>query len=208
MLDAVRCRVHVFPRLSVRQWVLAAPKAAALLPADPSGRCLACVPARGGATPARALHYPGSGPSARVGAIAFIHRFGSTLNAHLHFHCLVIEGVFESAAAAGVIFRAATGLDENAIAEVQLRHRLLRTFVRRVLPRGQRRARHRAVWCGGCFSVDRVYVRFCDRAGITLQVRAFSVSRSMGLVSENVADFGSSKRPQHYILASTTNRRT
>jgi len=56
-------------------------------------------------------HYPGSGPSARVGAIAFIHRFGSTLNAHLHFHRLVIEGVFESAAAAGVIFRAATGLD-------------------------------------------------------------------------------------------------
>ena len=148
MLDAVRCRVHVFPRLPVRQWVLAAPKAAALLPADPSG------------------------PSARVGAIAFIHRLGSTLTAHLNFHCLVIEGVFESAAAGGVIFRVATGLDENAIAEVQLRHRLLRTFVRRGLPRGQRRARHLAVWCGGCFSVDRVYVRFCDGAGITFQVSA------------------------------------
>jgi hypothetical protein len=27
--------------------------------------------------------------------VAFIHRFGSMLNAHRHFHCLVIEGVFE-----------------------------------------------------------------------------------------------------------------
>ena len=31
-------------------------------------------------------HSPGSGPAARLGAVAFIHRFGSALNAHLHFH--------------------------------------------------------------------------------------------------------------------------
>jgi hypothetical protein len=80
-------------------------------------------------------HSPGSGPAARLGAVAFIHRFGSTLNAHLHFHCVVIEGVFESDPAGSVIFRAATGLDANAIAAVQaaVRHRLLRTFVRRGL---------------------------------------------------------------------------
>jgi hypothetical protein len=36
-------------------------------------------------------HSPGSGPAARLGAVAFIHRFGSTLNAHLHFHCVVID---------------------------------------------------------------------------------------------------------------------
>jgi hypothetical protein len=34
---------------------------------------------------------------------------GSTLNRHLHFHCVLIDGVFDSAAAGGVIFRAATG---------------------------------------------------------------------------------------------------
>ena len=83
-------------------------------------------------------HSPGSGPAARLGAVAFIHRFGSTLNAHLHFHCVVIDGVFDSAAAGGVIFTAATGLDANAIAQVQaqVRRRLLRVFVRRgLLPR-------------------------------------------------------------------------
>ena len=30
-----------------------------------------------------------------IGAIAFIHRFGSRLNQHAHFHFLVIDGVFE-----------------------------------------------------------------------------------------------------------------
>ena len=28
---------------------------------------------------------PGAGSMARLGAVAFIHRFGSTLNPHLHF---------------------------------------------------------------------------------------------------------------------------
>ena len=41
--------------------------------------------------PARAQ--PWFGPAARLGAVAFIHRFGSTLNPHLHFHCVVIDGV-------------------------------------------------------------------------------------------------------------------
>ena len=28
------------------------------------------------------------------GAVVFIHRFGGLLNAHLHFHVLMIDGVF------------------------------------------------------------------------------------------------------------------
>ena len=28
-----------------------------------------------------------------IGAIAFIHRFGSDLNAHVHFHVRVVDGV-------------------------------------------------------------------------------------------------------------------
>jgi hypothetical protein len=45
---------------------------------------------------------------------------------------VAIEGVFEPAAAGGAIFRAATGFDEYAIAEVQecVRRSLLRTFMR------------------------------------------------------------------------------
>ena len=46
---------------------------------------------------------PGSGPAARLGAVAFIHRFGSSLNVHLHFHCVVIDGVFDAATTGGII---------------------------------------------------------------------------------------------------------
>ena len=31
-------------------------------------------------------HSPGGSAAARLGAVVFIHRFGSSLNAHLHFH--------------------------------------------------------------------------------------------------------------------------
>jgi hypothetical protein len=30
-----------------------------------------------------------------IGAVAFIHRFGSSLNEHVHFHVCVVDGVFE-----------------------------------------------------------------------------------------------------------------
>ena len=33
---------------------------------------------------------------ARIGAVAFIHRFGALLNPHLHFHCVVVDGLFEA----------------------------------------------------------------------------------------------------------------
>ena len=113
-------------------------------------------------------HSPGSGPAARLGAVAFIHRFGSTLNPHLHFHCVVIDGVFDAAAAGGVIFTAATGLEANAIAQVQaqVRQRLLRVFVRRGLLPGDD-AQAMAQWPhGGGFSVDAsVRIEAADRAG-------------------------------------------
>lgn len=33
-----------------------------------------------------------------IAAIAFIHRFGSSLNQHVHFHVCVVDGVFKEAA--------------------------------------------------------------------------------------------------------------
>ena len=104
----------------------------------------------------------------RLGAIAFIHRFGSTLNPHLHSHCVVIDGVFDATATGGVVFHAATGLEANAIAEVQaqVRRSLLRVFARRgPLPGDDARAMGQ--WQhGGGFSVDRsVRLEAADRAG-------------------------------------------
>jgi hypothetical protein len=63
--------------------------------------------------------------------------------------------VFEPDPAGGVVFRAATGLDANAVAQVraQVRRRLLRSFVRRGLTGNDARAI--AQWePGGRFSMD------------------------------------------------------
>ena len=69
----------------------------------------------------------------------------STLNPHSHFHCVVVDGVFDAAAAGDVIFHTATVLDATVIAEVQaqVRPRLARaSFVRRgLLPPGDALAR-------------------------------------------------------------------
>ncbi len=77
--------------------------------ATPNFRVLLCASSCALCTPACA-RTAWFGPRGRLGAVAFIHRFGSTLNPHLHFHCVVIDGMFD-AAAGGVIFHAATGLE-------------------------------------------------------------------------------------------------
>ena len=77
--------------------------------------------------------------SVHIGAVAFIHRFGSSLNTHVHFHICAIDGVFESlggdasadcASPPGVVFHPASGIDEAAVAQVQaqVRTRILRAF--------------------------------------------------------------------------------
>ena len=44
-------------------------------------------------------HSPGAAnvdkATLHIGAVAFIYRFGSSLNAHVHFHVCVVDGVFE-----------------------------------------------------------------------------------------------------------------
>ncbi|MCE7939927.1 MAG: IS91 family transposase [Chloroflexi bacterium CFX6] len=159
---------HVLPELPLRQWVLAVPKRLRYFlerDADLQGAALRLF-LRAVESCLRA-HSPGSGPAARLGAVAFIHRFGSTLNAHLHFHCAVIDGVFEPGAG-GVVFHAATGLDATAITKVQaqVRRRLLRGFVRRGLLPGDD-AQAMAQWQhGGGFSLDAsVRIAAADRAG-------------------------------------------
>jgi Putative transposase len=69
-----------------------------------------------------------------LGAVAFIHRFGSSLGEHVHFHVCVVDGVFE-AVAGSVIFHPTTGIDDTAVAQAQatLRRRILRAFVGRGL---------------------------------------------------------------------------
>ena len=65
--------------------------------------------------------------------MAFIHRFGSSLNGHVHFHVCAVDGVFEDVP--GIVFHPASAIDETAVAQVQadLRRCILRAFVGRDL---------------------------------------------------------------------------
>ena len=76
-------------------------------------------------------HCPEAGAKARTGAVAFPHRFGTSLNGHFHFHACVIDGVYE-AEAEDVRFHEAVELSEAAIGRVQerVRRRVLKAFVR------------------------------------------------------------------------------
>jgi hypothetical protein len=67
--------------------------------------------------------------------VSFIHRFGASLNRHVHYHCWVIDGVFELLEEAGDIpqsvrFRPAAALTPQALAAIaeQVRVRVLRWF--------------------------------------------------------------------------------
>jgi len=81
----------VFPRVSVRQWVLSLPRWARWLLARD-----APLASRALAIALRAIfaHYRRLERKGRCGAVTFIQRFGGSLNLNLHFHCAVPDGVF------------------------------------------------------------------------------------------------------------------
>jgi hypothetical protein len=78
---------------------------------------------------------PGASPRARFGAVSFVHRFGASLNRHLHDHCCILDGVFEPPATGGVQFRQAAALTPDAVASIteQARRRVVRGFAHRGL---------------------------------------------------------------------------
>ncbi|MBK6733592.1 MAG: transposase [bacterium] len=71
---------------------------------------------------------PGAPPGARFGAVAFVHRFGSYLNSHVHFHVLVTDGVFSAGDDGEAVFHPALDLEPGDFEAVQakMRHRGLR----------------------------------------------------------------------------------
>ncbi len=137
---------HVFPRLPVRQWVLSVPKRLRYF-LQRDGAVLNMVLRIFLRVIAQSLS--ANCPSAasvdkaalHIGAVAFILRFGSSLNAHVHFHVCVVDGVFEEvpgdtdaqSSPPGIVFHPASGIDADAVTEVEatLRKRILRAFVGR-----------------------------------------------------------------------------
>ena len=186
---------HVFPRLPVRQWVLSVPKRLRYF-MQRDGAVLGMVlriflrviaqslqdhcagAAQVGESNKAALH---------IGAVAFIHRFGSSLNEHVHFHVCVVDGVFEQVAGegeacadaqdaatpAGVIFHPATCIDADVVAQVQatLRKRILRAFVARGLLQSSD-AKEMLAYQHSGFSVDAgVCIEAHDRAALERLLR-------------------------------------
>lgn len=166
---------HVLPRLPVRQWVLSLPKRLRYhLHHDREALNTALRIFLDQIERHLRAHSPGAGPNARIGAVAFIHRFGSALNLHTHFHVCVIDGVFEPDPQGGVRFfpvEALDGEDAEAVA-TQVRRRILRAFVRRALLDKDER-REMAQWNhGGGFSVDAtVRIAANDRRGLERLLR-------------------------------------
>ena len=137
---------------------------------------------------------PGAGPASRIGAVAFIHGFGALLNPHVHFHCVVIEGVFEADGAGGARFHEARGIDPETIAEIQakVRRRLLRAAARRgLLEREDAEAMGAWEHAGG-FSVDAsVRVEANDRQALERLLRycarpAFALERLREVDAEHL----------------------
>ena len=187
---------HVFPRLPVRQWVLSVPKRLRYF-MQRDGAVLNMVLRIFLRVIAQSLqsNSPGAanvGKAAlHIGAVAFIHRFGSSLNEHVHFHVCVVDGVFEEVTSGAdadaepqaltddqsspskVIFHPARVIDETASAQVQatLRRRILRAFVGRGLLESFE-AKEMLGYKHSGFSVDTsVRIEAHDHAGLERLLR-------------------------------------
>ncbi len=120
----------------------------------------------------------GAGAQARFGAVSFIHRFGASLNRHVHYHCCVIDGVFEPVEEAddvpqSVRFRPAAELTPEALAAIaeQVRVRVLRWFARSGLIEADD-VHEMLAWENSGFSLDAaVRVGAHDRAGLERLLR-------------------------------------
>ena len=89
---------RVFPVVPVRQWVLTVPWALryrmaydAALTSDVLRELVRAVFA---SLRRRARRGKNLGPKPRCGAVTFVQRFGDALNLNVHFHTLVLDGVF------------------------------------------------------------------------------------------------------------------
>ena len=167
---------HVFARLPVRQWVLSVPKRLRYF-MQRDGAVLNMVLRIFLRVIAQTLqtHSPGAvkvdKATLHIGAVAFIHRFGSSLNEHVHFHVCAVDGVFEEVP--GIVFHPASAIDETAVAQVQtdLRRRILRAFVGRGLLESFE-AKEMLAYKHSGFSVDAgVCIEADDRAALERLLR-------------------------------------
>ena len=177
---------HVFPHVPVRQFVLSVPKR------------LRPFLHHGPRTASAVLHIllralqatlreasPTAPPSASFAVASFLHRFGSSLNPHYHFHLCVVDGLFEGTDpdlgdadpetnTPTLHFHEATGLSPQLLERLQhtVRSRVLRHFRRHGLLEPHD-AEDMLTWDhGGGFSLDgTVRIEATDRSGLERLIR-------------------------------------
>ncbi len=163
---------HVFSQVPVRQWLLSLPKRLRYFLHHEAGQV---NPVLGiflqEVEQALRSCSPDAPANARLGAVTFGHHFGSALNANLHFHWCILDGVF-SAADDGVRFHPAF-LTDAAIARVQpqTRRRVLSLFQHCGL-RSSEAVETLQGWDHGGFSLNaEVWGYSWDRVGLERRVR-------------------------------------
>ena len=127
---------------------------------------------------------PEASARARLGAVSFVHRFGSALNRHVHYHCCILDGLFEPPEDGRVRFLHAPALTPEDIVVIgaEVRRRTLRWFARSGLLEPED-ARDRLAWENGGFSLDAaVRIGGQDRARLERLLRncarpAFALER-------------------------------
>jgi hypothetical protein len=161
---------NVLPRVPYRQWVLALPKRLRFFlhrDAAHAGAVLRIFLRAVETTIRNAC--PHAPRKARFGAVSFLHRAGSTINEHLHYHCIVTYGLFALGADGEADFFEAADITQAHIDRLTetLRRRILRAMVRRDLIDDQV-ALDMAGWdYYGGFSIDAsVRVEQWDRSAL------------------------------------------
>ena len=169
---------HVIPTVPVRQWVISVPKRLRCFLADRPETVAALTKiflaeierllcAAAGVTPAA------NTPTAarpRLGAVSFLHRFGSALNRHVHLHACVTDGVFVPPAAGSAndappAFLPARPINLADLAAVteRVRRRLIRWF-RHTRLLDAAAAADMLAWENSGFSIDAsVRIALSDR---------------------------------------------
>ena len=166
---------HVFPCLPVRQWVLSFPKRLRyhLDDAELQNAVLHSFLHAIEQGLRQGLGNAQGEGKVRLGAVVFIHRFGTLLNAHLHFHVVVIDGVFWGEDAETLRFEAVR-LTPEVVQRLQatIRKRIVRLFVRRGLLDKAEGDALCACEHGGGFSLDAgVRIKANDRQGLERLLR-------------------------------------